>query len=255
MTQDANVAVLVDCENAQPAVIDDAMQLASTLGRVTLRRGYGNHTALASKWQDALVRHGFAPCMQFQYVAGKNTADIALALDALEMLLDRRAGHFVIVTSDSDFVGLCRKLQERGASVHVVGEAKTPAALRHACDRFHESAPVTSPKVVPAPAAPPKVVPAPVAPADIVKRRPRFVVEAVRLLALSAPDGRVDLGALGNHLRASHAGFSHSAYGYKSLRTMLEAYDLLRMHQAAGGHCRVGLAPDASPPPAILRAV
>lgn len=245
MTQDSNVAVLVDCENAQPAVIDEAMRVASTLGRVTLRRGYGNHTSLASKWQDALVRHGFAPCMQFQYVAGKNTADIALALDALEILLDRRADRFVIVTSDSDFVGLCRKLQERGAGVHVFGEAKTPAALRHACDRFHESAP-------PAPQA---VAPAQAAPAAIVKRRPRFVVEAVRRLALSSPDGRVDLGALGNHLRAAHAGFSHSAYGYKSLRTMLEAYDLLRVHQTEGGHCRVGLASEAAPQPAMLRAV
>ena len=245
MTQEPNVAVLVDCENAQPAVIDEAMQFASTLGRVTLRRGYGNHTALASTWQDALVRHGFAPCMQFQHVAGKNTADIALALDALEMLLDRRAGHFVIVTSDSDFVGLCRKLQERGAGVHVFGEAKTPAALRHACDRFHESAPP----------APTKVAPAQAAPAAIVKRRPRFVVEAVRLLAPSSSDGRVDLGALGNHLRAAHAGFSHAAHGYKNLRAMLEAYDLLRIHQTEGGHCRVGLASDAAPQPAMLRAV
>ena len=247
MTPDQNVAVLVDCENAQPTVIDEAMQLASTLGRVTLRRGYGNHTALASKWQDALVRHGFAPCMQFQYVAGKNTADIALALDALEMLLDRRADRFVIVTSDSDFVGLCRKLQERGASVNVFGEAKTPAALRHACDRFHESAPPALPETAPTHAA--------AAAASVVKRRPRFVVEAVRLLALSSSDGRVDLGALGNHLRAAHAGFSHAAYGYKNLRTMIEAYDLLRMHQTEGGHCRVGLASDGAPQPAILRAV
>lgn len=245
MTPDQNVAVLVDCENAQPTVIGEAMQLASTLGRVALRRGYGNHTALASKWQDALVRHGFAPCMQFQYVAGKNTADIALALDALEMLLDRRADRFVIVTSDSDFVGLCRKLQERGASVHVFGEAKTPAALRHACERFHESAPP----------APPEAAPAPAAAVAAVKRRPRFVVEAVRSLALSSPDGRVDLGALGNHLRAAHAGFSHAAYGHKNLRTMLEAYDLLRMHQTEGGHCRVGLASEGLPQPAILRAV
>lgn len=245
MNQDANVAVLVDCENAQPAVIDEAMRAASTLGRVTLRRGYGNHASLASKWQDALVRHGFAPCMQFQHAAGKNTADIALALDALEILFDRRADRFVIVTSDSDFVGLCRKLRERGAGVHVFGEAKTPVALRHACDRFHESAPP----------APREAAPAQAAPAAIVKRRPRFVVEAVRTLALSSSDGRVDLGALGNHLRAVHAGFSHSAHGYKSLRTMLEAYDLLRVHQTEGGHCRVGLASEAAPQPAILRAV
>jgi uncharacterized protein (TIGR00288 family) len=245
MPQDSNVAVLVDCENAQPTVIDEAMQIAATLGRVTLRRGYGNQTSLASKWQDALVRHGFAPCMQFQYVTGKNTADIALALDALEMLLDRRVDHFVIVTSDSDFVGLCRKLQERGAGVHVFGEAKTPAALRHACDRFHESAPPT----------PREVAPVQSLPAAIIKRRPRFVVEAVRSLTLPPSDNSVDLGALGNHLRAVHAGFTHAAYGYKNLRTMIEAYDMLRMYQLDNGHCRVSLASDVSPQPSILRAV
>jgi hypothetical protein len=99
MSAERNVAVLVDCENAQSAVLDQAMQHASSLGRVVLRRGYGNAASLTNKWQEALIRHGFAPCLQFQYVGGKNTADIALALDALEMLLDGRANQFVIVTS------------------------------------------------------------------------------------------------------------------------------------------------------------
>jgi len=242
MPDERNVAVLVDCENAQSAVLDQAMQHASTLGRVVLRRGYGNAASLTNKWQEALIRHGFAPCLQFQYVGGKNTADIALALDALEMLLDGRANQFVIVTSDSDFVGLCRKLQERGGGVHVFGEQKTPAALRHACDRFHEAASVIVQVVEPPRVAAVVMDDKVVAP---VRRRPRFVVEAVRLLADSASDGRVDLGALGNHLRQVRPGFSHTANGYKSLRTMLDAYDLLRVHQSDLGHCRVGLAPTA----------
>ena len=243
MNAEPNVAVLIDCENAQPTVIDAAMRLASTLGRVVLRRGYGNQSSLTCNWQEALVRYGFAPCMQFQYVAKKNTADIALALDALEMLLDGRAAQFVIVTSDSDFVGLCHKLRERGAAVHIFGEAKAPAALRHACDRFHPSAPLAPQEV---PAAP-----------GVTKRRPKFVVEAVRTLALCSPDGEVDLGALGNHLRSVQKGFSHTAYGYKNLRAMLEAYDLLHMHPAAGaaGPCRVRMTPAPLPQAAILRAV
>ena len=236
MPMEPNVAVLVDCENAQPAVIDHAMQIASTLGRVTLRRGYGNHTSLASKWQDALIRHGFAPCLQFQYVSGKNTADIALALDALEMLLDRRVEQFVIVTSDSDFVGLCRKLQERGASVHVFGEAKTPAALRQACDRFHEA-----PQLVVPVAAPP-------IPAKAAGNKPKFVVKAVRELAKSAPDGLISLSVLGSHLRQAHTNFCHTAYGYKKLRPMLEAYEQLIVHPGANQHCSVGLASNRSAP-------
>jgi hypothetical protein len=163
------------------------------------------------------------------------------------MLLDGRANQFVIVTSDSDFVGLCRKLQERGAGVHVVGEVKTPTALRYACDRFHEAASVVVQVVEPPRVAAVAIDDKVIAP---VRRRPRFVVEAVRLLADSASDGRVDLGALGNHLRQVRPGFSHTANGYKSLRIMLDAYDLLCVHQSDLGHCRVGLAP-----PAILRAV
>lgn len=238
MSPESNVAVLVDCENAQPVVIDDVMRAASGLGRVALRRGYGNQAALANKWQEALMCHGFAPYLQFSSVAGKNTADIALALDALELLFDRRADRFVIVTSDSDFVGLCRKLKERGAEVHIFGEPKTPAALRYACDRFHESS-------LQAPHAVEQTTAAPVA---VIKRRPKFVVEAVR--ALSSQDEDVDLGALGNHLRETHPGFSHKALGYPNLRTMLAAYDLLCLRQNEQGHYRVGLVR-----PAVLRAV
>jgi uncharacterized protein (TIGR00288 family) len=96
------------------------------------------HATLANKWQDTLVRLAFTPCLQYQYAPGKNTSDIALALDALEALFDQRADTFCIVTSDSDFAYLCRKLRERGATVCIVGEAKTPDALRNASDQFFE---------------------------------------------------------------------------------------------------------------------
>lgn len=242
MNAEPNVAVLIDCENAQPAVIEGAMRLASTLGRVVLRRGYGNQASLAQKWQEALVLHGFAPCLQFQYVAGKNTADIALALDALEMLLDRRAEQFVIVTSDSDFVGLCRKLQERGAAVHIFGEAKTPAALRHACDKFHEAAP--SPIESP-PAAPLTTKTA----ADGRK----FLVKTVREMAKSSDKGMVALTALG--VRLIEAKFSYAGYGYSKLRKMLEACEQLQVHEGERGHCLVSVISTQAKPNAILRAV
>lgn len=93
---------------------------------------------LANKWQTVLVQQAFTPCLQYAFAAGKNTSDIALAMDAIEALFDQRATTFCLVTSDSDFAGLCRKLRERGATVHVVGEAKTPEALRNASDQFFQ---------------------------------------------------------------------------------------------------------------------
>lgn len=135
---EARVAVLVDCENTSPEVLEHALRVVAQFGRVVVRRGYGNHTTLANKWQEALVRLAFTPCLQYQFAAGKNTSDIALALDAIETLFDKRADTFCLVTSDSDFAQLCRKLRERGATVYIVGESKTPAALRNASDQFFE---------------------------------------------------------------------------------------------------------------------
>lgn len=101
---DSRVAVLVDCDNVPTDIVEHALLMVAQFGRVVLRRGYGNHNTLANKWQEVLVRQAFTPCLQYQYASGKNTADIALALDALEALFDHRADTFCLVTSDSDFL-------------------------------------------------------------------------------------------------------------------------------------------------------
>lgn len=192
------VAVLVDCDNVSPEILDHALRVVAQFGRVVLRRGYGNHATLGNRWQEALVRQAFTPCLQYQYAAGKNTADIALALDAMEALFDVRADVFCLVTSHSDFSYLCRKLRERGATVCIVGEPKTPDALRNASDHFFEwsrpelpldagsEAGVAKGEVVPKRSETPK---------SAVKLRPRFVVEAVSLMASNTSDGKVAMGA------------------------------------------------------------
>jgi uncharacterized protein (TIGR00288 family) len=245
---EARVAVLADCDNVSPAILEHALRVVAQFGRVVLRRGYGNQPKLAEKaWQEALVRLAFTPCLQYTYARGKNTADIALALDALEALFDHRAEKFCLVTSDSDFSYLCRKLRERGATVYIVGEAKTPDALRNASDQFFERAPAElpapaadparsdpAPKVDPPKAEPPKPVP---------KRRPMSVVEAVTLLAGDASEGKVGLGALGSYLKRTDPAFSPQIYGHSGLLDMVQTYDLLSVKHEEGGSWSVGLAP------------
>ena len=242
---ESRVAVLVDCDNTSPEILEFALRVVAQFGRVVLRRGYGNHTTLANKWQEALVRLAFTPCLQYQYASGKNTADIALALDAMEAMFDHRADTFCLVTSDSDFAYLCRKLRERGATVCIVGEVKTPDALRNASDQFFEwqpTEPVTDSsdhngnKIVAAKSEPAKT---PVVP--VVKRRPKFIVEAVALLAGATSEGRVGLSALGQYLKRTDPAFSPSIYGHSGLLDMLKTYDLLALKKAEGGHYTVGL--------------
>ena len=243
---DALVAVLVDCDNAPTEALPYALRVVAQFGRVVVRRGYGNHHALGSRWQEPLVRFAFTPCLQYQYANGKNTADIALALDAMETLFDQRASAFCIVTSDSDFAYLCRKLRERGATVYIVGESKTPDALRNACDQFFEYAPAeaASRESSASPSSPPSTGAAPPAVAlkAGVKLRPRVVVEAVSLLAADTAEGKVSVGALGSYLKRTNPDFSPKTYGHSGLLDMIKTYNLLEPRQEPGGHWTVRLA-------------
>lgn len=240
---DTRVAVLVDCDNVVPETLEFALKVVAQFGRVVLRRGYGNHATLANKWQQALVSQAFTPVLQYQYAAGKNTSDIALALDAIEALFDARADTFCLVTSDSDFAHLCRKLRERGATVYIVGDAKSPAALRNASDQFFEwtksdVVEETAPK--PEPSAKPSTGPLP-------KRRPRFVVDAVTLLAADTSEGKVSLSALGQYLKRTDPAFSPNLYGHSGLLDMARTYELLLLKHEAGGHWSVSLADLSTP--------
>ncbi len=249
---ESRVAVLVDCDNTSPEILEYALRVVAQFGRVVLRRGYGNHATLANRWQDALVRLAFTPCLQFQYAPGKNTSDIALALDAMEALFDDRADTFCLVTSDSDFAYLCRKLRERGATVHIVGETKTPDALRNASDQFFEwikraapesetNSPTSTAKLGESKSESPK----PEANKPAIKRRPLFIVEAVKLLASDASEGKVHLGHLGQYLKRTDPAFSPQTYGHSGLLDMVRTYDLLAVQQELGGHWTVRPAPQA----------
>ena len=244
--REARVAVLVDCDNVSPDILEHALRMAAQFGRVVMRRGYGNRETLVQKWQEALVRLAFTPCLQFQYTAGKNTSDIALALDTLEAHFDGRADTFCLVTSDSDFAYLCRKLRERGATVCVVGEPKTPDALRHASDRFFEWTPAADAAAPPAGPVRKPDSPRQEPSKPLSKRRPRMIVEAVSLLAASTPEGRVQLSPLGNYLKHTDPAFSPKTYGHTGLLDMLKTYDLLETRMEPNGHWTVALVP-ASP--------
>ena len=249
LPNETRVAVLVDCDNTTPEILEHALRVVAQFGRVVVRRGYGNHATLANKWQQALVRLAFTPCLQYQYAPGKNTADIALALDAIEAMFDGRADNFCIVTSDSDFAYLCRKLRERGATVCIVGESKTPDALRNASDQFFEWIPpevesqaseLTINKVVSTKADETKTA---VQAKPIIKRRPKFLIEAVSLLTSDTSEGKVGLSALGQYLKRTDPGFSPLIYGHSGLLDMVKTYDLLSLKREEGGHWTVSLAP------------
>ncbi len=83
-----------------------------------------------------LAKHAIKAHQNFAYTSGKNASDIALVIDAMDLLHTGRFDGFCLVSSDSDFTGLASRIREQGIDVYGFGEQKTPESFRQACRRF-----------------------------------------------------------------------------------------------------------------------
>ena len=130
-------ALLIDADNATAARIDVILDELSRHGETNIRRAYGNWTKTGLKsWQEVLHDNAIRPVQQFDPSKGKNASDIALAVDAVEILHTQRPDWFAIASSDADFTPLVMHLREHGAKVYGFGDAKTPQPFQSACTRF-----------------------------------------------------------------------------------------------------------------------
>lgn len=137
MDKPAQIALLIDADNATASRIDVILNELSRLGETNVRRAYGNWTKTGLKsWQEVLHENAIRPVQQFDPSKGKNASDIALAVDAVHILHTQRPDAFALVSSDADFTPLVMHLREQGAHVYGFGDAKTPAPFQSACTRF-----------------------------------------------------------------------------------------------------------------------
>lgn len=130
----SQTAVFVDGENIGADHAQRIVAAAQKLGPVCLQRVYGN-VALIPGWSDV---PGFR---LIHSNTGPNSADLLLSIDAIEIALTLAPAHFVIASSDGDFIHLATRLKERGHTVLGVGMAKAPTTFRAACSEFHLLAP------------------------------------------------------------------------------------------------------------------
>ena len=131
------LAVLIDADNAQPAVIEGLLAEIAKYGVASVKRIYGDFTSTRmTQWKQALLKHSINPVQQFAYTSGKNATDSSLIIDAMDLLYTQRFDGFCLVSSDSDFTRLAQRLREEGLTVYGFGEKKTPDAFVQACDKF-----------------------------------------------------------------------------------------------------------------------
>lgn len=192
------VMLLIDADNVSADVIEQAV--AHTLveqGAIHVRRAYCT-PEIALK-QRALFRSlSIRPMVNL--AAGKNSTDIALAVDAVDLACTEQPAVVVIVSSDADFSPLVLKLREKGCRVLGVGQAhktgdETPQAYDGFVDLAHRRASTPAAKrgraVVKPPAAP---APPPV-PEEVQR-----LLDAIPALRSGEP---VELNVAAERLRAA----------------------------------------------------
>jgi len=137
MQKNFNIAVLIDGDNAQPKLLKEILEEVAKYGKATIRRIYGDWTTNQMKgWKDIINEHSFNPIQKFSYTKGKNSTDSSLIIDAMDILHEKNIDGFCIVSSDSDYTGLAKRIREHGVFVMGIGRKTTPMAFIQSCEIF-----------------------------------------------------------------------------------------------------------------------
>ena len=226
------VALLIDADNSPASKIDLILNELSTFGETSIRRAYGNWKKAELKgWEEVLHEHAIRPMQQFDYSKGKNASDIAMVIDALDLLYTDSPDAFGIVSSDADFMPLVMHLRAKGAAVYGFGARKTPEPFVNACSRFlflDKLRPTVPEQEVEA-----ETDAAPQAPLRATTAQLKQDAKLVMLLrnaveAAADDEGWARVGVVGNQI-ANQASFDPRNYGYATLTKLLAATQLFDM--------------------------
>ncbi len=131
------IALLIDADNVSHTKVAAMLAELSKYGTANIRRAYGDWASPGLKgWKTKLHEFAIRPIQQFSYSTGKNATDIALVIDAMELLYTQELDAFCIASSDADFTPLIMQLKANGNEVYGFGERKTPSPFVNACTTF-----------------------------------------------------------------------------------------------------------------------
>jgi uncharacterized LabA/DUF88 family protein len=209
------LAILIDADNANPAIVKGLIDEVAKFGRATVRRIYGDWTAPnLSSWKAVLLEHSIQPIQQFAYTKGKNATDSSMIIDAMDLLYADNLDGFCIVSSDSDFTRLASRLKESGKRVYGFGEKKTPRPFVAACDRFIYTEVFTQ-----VAGQPPRRKPA----SELDRDRAFLDLVGGAVDDASDETGWAHLGVVGSILTKKEPDFDSRNYGYSKLSDLLDA--------------------------------
>lgn len=250
-TPDRKIALLIDADNVSHSKIGEMLAELSKYGTANIRRAYGNWASDSLKgWKDKLHDFAIRPIQQFNYSTGKNATDIALVIDAMELLYTQKLDAFCLASSDADFTPLVMQLRANGHEVYGFGERKTPSPFVNACtaflylDNLEAAASATSPDPAPEPAA--KAKPAANVKATTAKAAGKALAMDTKLVtilrgaveAVARDDGWAAMSAAGSAAKRQ-APIDPRNFGAKNFPALFAATGLFDIVKADNGHSYV----------------
>ena len=223
-----NIALLIDADNTTPRGIDPVLTVMAELGQVNIKRAYGNFAKNnLAKWDQITHKFGIRPQQQFDLTAGKNATDMAMTIDAIDLLYQGKVDGFGIMSSDSDFTPLATRLRQDGLIVYGFGSKnKTPEAFKSACTRFIDiDALIAGASDEPTPSK-----------SKGGKDKSTIDDELVELLGTAwkaanrDEDGYAQMGEVGS-LAGNRSSFDVRNYGFKRLSDLFQSMDQFKVER------------------------
>lgn len=231
---EASLAILIDADNTSARHASAIFEEIAKLGEANVRRIYGDFAGDRLKgWREVIQPLAIIPQQQFNYTTGKNAADIALVIDAMDLMHRGGLDGFCLVSSDSDFTRLALRLREDGAVVYGFGAQKTPEAFRNACSRFIYIENLVEPAEAELKNAGSH--------ATVKKLPPSKAVPLIRKAMEQTGDEEdwVDLAVVGHRLNYLAPDFDPRTYGSRNLVTVVEKSGKFHIERPPGRGVRI----------------
>ncbi|WP_433620897.1 NYN domain-containing protein [Nocardia sp. CA-120079] len=236
------LAVLIDADNAPPTKIGAVLAAVThRYGVAHIKRAYGDWSRPhLSGWKHPILAYSIRPMHHFAWSIGKNASDLAMAVDAVDLLWAHNLSAVVLVSSDADFTGVAMRVRESGCQVYGFGELKTPQPFVAACDEFthieHLAALVVDdrPQQPQNPKTQPKLKTS--ATSDALRIPPEIATRLRQAVDDSADaDGWAHLGAVGHALATRYPDFTPKAYGHTKFGKFIKASTLFEIQNRSPG--------------------
>ncbi len=231
------LAVLIDADNISARFAEAMFDEITSLGEASIRRIYGDFAGGGPQgWsKDKLAALAIVPHQQFANTTGKNASDIALVIDAMDILHSGRFDGFVLISSDSDFTRLASRIREQGLDVFGMGMRKTPAAFVKACKRF-----IYVENLI---AEPSKTKPKPMNDGETEQAAPKLSDPAKLVIramdAIDQDDEWFALGQIGQYITAAKPDFDTRSYGKRKLSDLIASLKLFETKRGDGNQLLV----------------